>query len=504
MKICPNCNEKLEKDTLVCTACGCWEGDKRYQSRKNIRKSKKNKSKLVLFLILAIMGVIAVTGYVIFTSFNVWTYTNEADKQEELNKEEESTQAVVESAFDFNFYDAPKTSMSQVVFLLSFEDQALNSTVDDWSQNFYGDGLYGFGSVNDYFLDSSKGMFAFEPINEDDGINDGFISVEIDEKHPVFEWDYDAFEQAGFDLYERVLEYGDTFIDYASFDLDGDGYVDSKELSIVFVFAGYEDNELNIKGQSNVTSSQACSFVADAVFDDVSMFECVMIPEFEQTKYVENLILPIGTICHELGHTLGLPDLYDIDYSSEGLSFHSLMGSGNENYDGQTVGTVPAPLIAWSREYLGFIEPEIVDEDGTYRLSARSLDDYNVIKIVEETHYYLIENVDFVGYGMGLGFELVKPGIAIWQIDDGVVNDPDIYYNNSVNSNEEHMGIKLLEANGTQDLLMSSDLFVKHGDYDHYFRFSSDNQYITSRGTIIEILDNPGDTMSISVTFKNE
>ena len=43
-------------------------------------------------------------------------------------------------------------------------------------------------------------------------------------------------------------------------------------------------------------------------------------------------LMPIGTFSHEMGHALGLPDLYDTyspDGSSEGLGEWDLMGSGN-------------------------------------------------------------------------------------------------------------------------------------------------------------------------------
>jgi M6 family metalloprotease-like protein len=38
-------------------------------------------------------------------------------------------------------------------------------------------------------------------------------------------------------------------------------------------------------------------------------------------------ICRIGVLCHEMGHFLGLPDYYDTDYSTVGLSIYSLMAS---------------------------------------------------------------------------------------------------------------------------------------------------------------------------------
>ncbi len=54
----------------------------------------------------------------------------------------------------------------------------------------------------------------------------------------------------------------------------------------------------------------------------------------------------IGVYCHEFGHILGLPDLYDIGNSAlAGVGYWSLMGSGSWNGYGQW----PAHLDAWCK-----------------------------------------------------------------------------------------------------------------------------------------------------------
>ena len=55
-------------------------------------------------------------------------------------------------------------------------------------------------------------------------------------------------------------------------------------------------------------------------------------------------ISTIGVFAHEFGHALGLPDLYDTDYTSEGVGNWSLMAGGSWNYSGGNGGNRPAHL----------------------------------------------------------------------------------------------------------------------------------------------------------------
>ena len=65
----------------------------------------------------------------------------------------------------------------------------------------------------------------------------------------------------------------------------------------------------------------------------------------------------VGTMAHEFGHGLGLPDLYDLDYDSPeedsaGIGKWGLMGWGAHGWHGDDG---PNPLCAASREQLGWL-----------------------------------------------------------------------------------------------------------------------------------------------------
>jgi len=83
----------------------------------------------------------------------------------------------------------------------------------------------------------------------------------------------------------------------------------------------------------------------------------------------------IGTLTHELGHNIGLPDLYDRDGSSQGAGTHCLMASGSwANAPGEYPGASPTHLCAWSKIQMGFLTPTVITARGhtlRYRLRIR-------------------------------------------------------------------------------------------------------------------------------------
>ncbi len=70
----------------------------------------------------------------------------------------------------------------------------------------------------------------------------------------------------------------------------------------------------------------------------------------------------VGVFCHEFGHDLGLPDVYDTIYSGEeSAGFWTLMSSGSWLGDkGKALGTSPSSMSIWEKYVLGYAEPDIV------------------------------------------------------------------------------------------------------------------------------------------------
>ena len=75
-----------------------------------------------------------------------------------------------------------------------------------------------------------------------------------------------------------------------------------------------------------------------------------------RSKNTGGNLIDIGVFCHEFGHVLGLPDLYDTDNSSEGLGQWCLMASGSWGGNGSSPQT-PTHMSAWCKQKLGWVTP---------------------------------------------------------------------------------------------------------------------------------------------------
>jgi M6 family metalloprotease-like protein len=352
-----------------------------------------------------------------------------------------------------------------LVLLVSFTDKTISSANTEaiWNSEFFGTA----NSVNSYYKEVSNNKFYFEPAAETSGTaDDGVMKVALNYAHPNTGQNTGGANQK---IVIDALSAANAKINFAVFDTDSNGYISTDELHVVTIVAGLEASyggmTTGVWGHhwSLFGANPPVTLDGEIIGDGNHLGGYVQVGEMHDTH-----IATIGIFCHELGHDLGLPDLYDTDNSSFGLGIHSIMASGSWGYkSGNYQGSSPTHFDAWSKMFLGFTSaPEATSNT---LLDANAGDVYRV-STSNPKEYYLIENRQFSGYDAALAANLLHGGIAIYHIDEGVISST--LGSNTVNINELHKGIKIMEAN--QKTLAYSQLDRRlGGSYDHYFAGSA-------------------------------
>ena len=184
--------------------------------------------------------------------------------------------------------------------------------------------------------------------------------------------------------------------------------------------------------------------------------------------------MSVGTVAHETGHGLGLPDLYDTGFSSEGIGHWGLMGSGN-----QTTSDSPSRMEAWSLSQLGWVTLAPITSAGTYSFGAAPISDTTFVVGVQGANprgeYFLLENRQGVQSDSAL-ISIHGPGLLVWHVDSQQIADG--FPSNSVNSGPIH-GLALEEADGLNNLLLGDN----RGDAGDPYPGSSGNTALSNNTT---------------------
>jgi M6 family metalloprotease-like protein len=167
-------------------------------------------------------------------------------------------------------------------------------------------------------------------------------------------------------------------------------------------------------------------------------------------------LMPVGTVAHETGHAFGLPDLYDTDLGSsqvtQGIGEWGLMGSGNyaRPYS-------PSRYEAWSLFELGWVTVDTLTSGHEVSLGpVASSDTVLYLKVPGTDEFYLLENrqaqeSDTAQMNPAFGTHQKSPGLLVWHIDQGQIDQHGFDGDNRVNSGPVH-GVALVQADSRNDL----------------------------------------------------
>ena len=266
-------------------------------------------------------------------------------------------------------------------------------------------------------------------------------------------------------LFRDAISACDDQVDFSRFDIDHDGYVDM--LWLVHAGPG---------GEATVSRRDLWSLTsrATAGWNNGSAAECDDLVPGSQTQHMRIdrfTILPelsglrpgepaeIGVYCHEFGHTLGLPDLYDTSQlggaANVGPGNWSLMSTGAWGGDGQSPES-PSHLGAWCMLWLGWANRLRPAQDTTLVLKP-VIDGGPVVDFwfqgEDSPEHFLLENrINDV-----FDRNLPSSGLLVNQVDEAVVG-PRIS-GNRINTGPTP-GMRILEADGNFDLFYG----YNHGD----------------------------------------
>ena len=142
-----------------------------------------------------------------------------------------------------------------------------------------------------------------------------------------------------------------------------------------------------------------------------------------------------GIDCHEYGHVLGLPDLYDYSGNTNGVGIWSLMSGGSWGND---YAITPPHLDAWSKYKFGWVTPIINPRGLTYIDNAETNNQIVKYTTLYINEYFLVENRQKIGFDS----YLPGSGILIWHINENVDQHTNRYCHT----------VSLIQADGLQDL----------------------------------------------------
>ena len=296
--------------------------------------------------------------------------------------------------------DIAKGNHPFLVLLVQWSDKSFTSGAADYfNRALNGQGFKDYnavGSVREYYEDASAGQFSPEfhvvgPITIPRG------STEFPEE------DDSGHHYMGMHTLMDALPIIDSQVDFSQYDVDKDGYVDN--VYLIYPGQGQSDG-----GGPDTIWPHQFNISKPKTYDGVLVRRYACSPEFDGGE--GNRYDGIGTFCHEFGHVLGLPDLYDTDYEENGKADHpyywNLMASGG-NHEG---GYVPPRLSTFERYLLGYIS-ETVDL-GPGAQTIPSLDEHKMYRIPAATpgEFFLPEVRNGKDWDRGL-----PAGLLLYHID---------------------------------------------------------------------------------------
>lgn len=241
------------------------------------------------------------------------------------------------------------------------------------------------------------------------------------------------------------------------FDVDADGLLDS----VVFLHSGYpaeagsiecgpnKDARDRIWSHATATSSLADTWTSKNGAYKLNGFVVASAYDEPCTTNVAKM----GVMVHEYMQTFGLPALFDgaplVNRIGSGVGAFDIMGypygPGND-------ASLPGHLSTWSKMQVGWIEPEVIEYDGIYKMrpAENHADAYIIKTQYMENEYLILENRQPLQFDA----QLWNGGIVIYHIDEKADGQKRRGYPGQRGwpDNGNHYQVSVLQADGEYHL----------------------------------------------------
>lgn len=317
-----------------------------------------------------------------------------------------------------------------LVLLVDFPDKKNITSVKHYDDLLFGEGMVETGSMRDYYrevsgnhldLQGDVGGWYQTTKNYSDYVDLGQVNKD------TLKWKMPRAKA----LVKETLQQakGDNSLNFSKYDNDGNGKIDI----LIVVYAG--------EGAER-TSNFSQIYPHRGTFSQPVVLKDGIVAD----NYILMHELPshdLGGYCHEVAHSLGVPDLYLPDFSSTMVGRWCLMGVGCYNNDGKT----PGHLSAWCKSHVGWTKPEIIKgPPQTYHIPGGTDTGKRIFKLeIKGSHgkeYFLVENRQKKGFDE----YLPSHGLLIWHVDENKLGN---YF---PNTDYKHPFLSLEQADGKNEL----------------------------------------------------
>ena len=317
--------------------------------------------------------------------------------------------------------------MNVLILLVDFNDnQAQTPSVYFDSMGFARDTF----SLTRYYNDVSFGQI--DIITVDWPSQTGWNRASNDYDYYVNNnYGWGSYPQNSQGLVEEICQLVDPLIDFSLYDNDGNGYVDGVNLMYAGQFTGNPDT----------IWPHAWSLPSPLTLDGVGVYSFSVQNEYNNSPGDKSA----SVFCHEFGHVLGLPDLYDYDYDSKGIGNWGIMAGGVYNGGGWS----PAEFSPYCRHELGTTDYIDITTPGTYQVPAYELSNlaYRLWTGGSASYkYFLLENRRQIRWDE----YLPSQGVLIWHVDELQSGNDNQWYPGY--TTHGHYLVALEQADGLWDL----------------------------------------------------